>query len=456
MAPTRHYHAQDDLSLEFGTGRDWKLFFDSASGELRITDTDDNVLAWFDDLGASADFNVTGELLADSLDIGGAAAAIDSSGNADFLSLDVGGGDGTIDANGAGVLATLGIGGALVAPFVFSVAGRAQFLSNQGLRIKDSIASRALDIVPSLGGVVHTFQGAGTTAGFSFASSGGELARIAGTGDFSAEGDVTAGGDVIIADDLSFTDGGDIGTDSDSDLLTLADDLLTVNGDLDVTGDTDFGGGFASGAGVTISSVGALSVGGACRFGIVFASDYAQFANDGTFTLFGSARVLKTIDMAAASFATGAGTPNLIAVGNYAAWEFGVNDSSPMTFEIPHDWAVGTDITLKVDWGCAEGDAGDEVRWNITWSATPHDNTEALDVAGTTLDAGDVACTANANYLTRTTVGTIAGASLAAEDEIGLTIANVALVGGTSPGNDPYITHTYIEYTSDKLGEAIP
>ncbi len=186
------------------------------------------------------------------------------------------------------------------------------------------------------------------------------------------------------------------------------------------------------------------------------ATNYANFADDGELTLYGTARVEKAIDMAGATFEKGGTAPTAIVVGNYLAWEYTKNDDSVITFELPHDWASGTDLTIKVDWAVDDdfADVSGEVQWNVSWTATPHDASETLTHASTTLDPGDINIPANANTLTRTTMGTIAGASLAVEDEIGLKIERVALDGGNDPQKDPYITHIYVSYIADKLGEA--
>jgi len=190
------------------------------------------------------------------------------------------------------------------------------------------------------------------------------------------------------------------------------------------------------------------------------ATNYAQFAADGELTLAGTARVKKTIDMAGATFEIGATAPSSNVVGTYLTWSYDIDDDSVMTFELPHDWAVGTDLTIKVDWGInrAYGTESAEVQWNLAWSACPHDASESLAAPthSGVLDPGDQNIPATANFLTRTTMGNISGASLSVEDEIGLQISRVDIDDGADPGAavDPYITHLYIEYIADKLGEA--
>lgn len=187
-------------------------------------------------------------------------------------------------------------------------------------------------------------------------------------------------------------------------------------------------------------------------------TNYAEIKNDGEINLHGTARVTKAIDMAGATFAIGKNTPTGTTVGTYLVWEYDINDGSALTFEMPHDWASATDVVVKIDWAINEayGAKNGEVQFNVAWSACPHNTSEALDgpTHTGTLDPGDINIPATANFLTRTTAGTISGASLSVEDEIGLLITREALDGGANPTATPYITHLYIEYMADKLGEA--
>lgn len=196
--------------------------------------------------------------------------------------------------------------------------------------------------------------------------------------------------------------------------------------------------------------------GGATYIGDYAGGHYVEVKSDGEINLHGTARVTKSIDMAGSDFSKGNQGPEWLKIGNYSAWQYDIGDDTLLTFELPHDWAVGTDVKIYVDWGCDEAyvtNSG-EVQWNVSWSAVPHDASEALDAVSTTLDPGDQDIPATAKFLARTEIGTIAGGSLAAEDEIGLKIERVALDGGNNPTADPFITHFHIEYTADKIGEA--
>lgn len=183
-------------------------------------------------------------------------------------------------------------------------------------------------------------------------------------------------------------------------------------------------------------------------------TNYTQAAGDGVMTFHGDARPIDHISFAGATFSIGAPAPDGEIVGNYSAWSFDINDDSVFSFELPTNWAAGTDLTVKIDWGINRDEITEsaEVQWHFTWSAVPHDGSEVLTGGGTLVDVGDVSIPTDANTLFTQTLGTIAGASLAAEDEIGITLERVALDGGANPGNneDPYIIHLHVEYLKGK------
>jgi len=170
----------------------------------------------------------------------------------------------------------------------------------------------------------------------------------------------------------------------------------------------------------------------------------------------GTARVTKCYQITNAALGKGSTKPDEIIVGNYWGWSYDIDDDSVFTIILPDDWAVGTDVLIYVRWAIDEAyaTANGEVRWEATWSATPADSTEAIDVAGTTDNSGDVNIPATAYFLTETLVETIPGASLAAGDEIGITLKRVAIGDGTDPTADPVATCVGFTYTADKLGEA--
>jgi len=188
--------------------------------------------------------------------------------------------------------------------------------------------------------------------------------------------------------------------------------------------------------------------------------NYTTFANDGEINLVGTARVEKEIEIKAVSLAPGSTGPDAVILGNYLGYSYDINDDSVSDFEVPFDWAEGTDLTVKIYWYCNEdyalGDNNGEVQWQILWSAMPKDESELVDspTHTGTIDYVDQNIPANAKELTSTAGGTIAGTSLSSGDMIGFTISRIALDGGNDPTADPVIVRIEIEYTSDTLGEA--
>ena len=167
----------------------------------------------------------------------------------------------------------------------------------------------------------------------------------------------------------------------------------------------------------------------------------------------------RSIGIENANLGKGATAPAQVILGNYNGWEYDISDDSVFTFHLPHDWASSTDVTINFDWYIDEAYATNsgEVKWQAAWAATPHDSTEAVDAPTHTgtADTGDINIPATAKYLTEDSV-TISGASLSAEDQIGITLSRIALTDGNNPSSGkPTIVDVHIEYTADKLGEAI-
>ncbi len=203
---------------------------------------------------------------------------------------------------------------------------------------------------------------------------------------------------------------------------------------------------------------GIINITGSVKIGDGGVTNYFEVKADGEINLYGAARVIKTVEFAGASFEKGVSAPDSAVVGNYLVWEYSINDDSVLSFELPHEWAVGTDLTVYLDWSVDRkySDESAEVQWNIYWSATPKDDTEALTGAGTKLDPGDQNIPSTENFLIRTEMGVISGASLSQDDEMGIKIVRVALDDGSNPGvaKVPYIIHAHITYISNKLGIA--
>jgi len=196
---------------------------------------------------------------------------------------------------------------------------------------------------------------------------------------------------------------------------------------------------------------------GAVTIGDGGGTDYLAIAADGTVTLHGDARVTKELQITAASLAPGSTGPDAVILGNYLGYSYDINDDSVANFEVPYDWDSSTNLSVIIYWYINEARSGDnqEVQWQITWGAVPTDASEALDspTHSGTIDYGDQLIPTTAKTLTKTSDGTIAAASLASGDLIGLTIKRIALDGGNNPTADPVIVRIEIEYTSNVIGE---
>lgn len=184
-------------------------------------------------------------------------------------------------------------------------------------------------------------------------------------------------------------------------------------------------------------------------------TNYTQIGSDGTITLVGTARVNKEFRVSLTDFNPGASGPTKALNGIYATYEFTINDDMHTSFEMPHDWAVGTDITIEVYWAIDEAyvtNSG-EVQWSADWRAVA---VGELITGGTSgiLDYGDVNIPAVANTVVKTEA-TISGGSLALDDLVAFNGCRVALDGGSNPSAEPYIIDVRVEYISDKLGESL-
>lgn len=183
-------------------------------------------------------------------------------------------------------------------------------------------------------------------------------------------------------------------------------------------------------------------------------TNQAVFAADGELTLAGTARVKKEFTLPLTDFNPGASGPTAALHDIFPSYEFTIDDDMHTTFEVPTDWAVGTDITIEVYWGINEAYATNsgEVQWSATWRAIEVGEVISGGSSGT-IDFGDVNIPATANTIVKTE-GTISGASLSAQDLVALNGARIDLDDGSNPAAEPYIIMVNMEYTADKLGEA--
>lgn len=184
-------------------------------------------------------------------------------------------------------------------------------------------------------------------------------------------------------------------------------------------------------------------------------ANYALFAADGTMTLVGTATVEREVEIPLTAFGKGAAAPATVYIGNYIGYEYTINDTVYYSMEVPSDWDSTSDLQIEFHWYIDEAYAtapNGEVRWNLIYTATKEDGTEAVDAATATIDSGDINIPATAKYLVETRLA-IPAASLQAHDIIGVQVKRVALVAGNNPTAKPTLIGAMIEYISNKLGE---
>ena len=209
----------------------------------------------------------------------------------------------------------------------------------------------------------------------------------------------------------------------------------------------------------TLTINGDFSVIGSSKLGDGGTTNYIEIKTDGELNLHGTARVKRSYNISCLALTTGGTAPNLTVLGNYPIAEFTIADNAFVIFNLPKDWASGTDLTVHINWAIDEAYAinNGEIRWQLDWSACPIDTSEALDapIHSGNADTGDIDIPATAKYLTSNDL-TIAAASLSAGDVLGLKFSRIAIADGNNPsGAEPAIINIKIEYTVDKLGEAI-
>lgn len=206
---------------------------------------------------------------------------------------------------------------------------------------------------------------------------------------------------------------------------------------------------------VDITGLGTYYFEGATQHG--GAVNYATFADNGTLTLTGTARVKKHIIIPAGSFGKGVAAPTEGNIGTFATILFPSNLTKDINynFHLPTDYAAGTDIEVKLYWCPTTNSAGDTVSWEIDWEArSPGDGAagEILGAGSTNIELHDVTY-AGANNLQETPEGTIAGAGLDAEDVVGLNVLRDH-DDADDYGSDAALIFLEIEYIADSLGES--
>lgn len=182
--------------------------------------------------------------------------------------------------------------------------------------------------------------------------------------------------------------------------------------------------------------------------------NYLEIAADGELTLAGTARVDKYMTIPAGSFRLGASAPDAGTQGTFATLLFAnnVTEEAYYNLHIPPDWVAGTDLDLAVYWAPTDANAG-TVAWEFDWEAVASESNETLGAGSTHVDMHDDTQSL-AWELLETAYGTIAGASLAVDDTIGIKLYRDHDDANDDYGTDAALIHLEIEYLSDKLGEA--
>lgn len=190
-------------------------------------------------------------------------------------------------------------------------------------------------------------------------------------------------------------------------------------------------------------------------------TNYTQFVADGIQTMVGTGRVKKIMNIPVGGTGGGANKPTFTeAFSPFDGYLMSINDDLHYEFEIPYDCDTSEDIEFEIHWYIdrAYADENAEVNWQISYRAVTEDGTEPVDSGGSgdTVTSGDINIPAtNKSYLK--TGMTISAGTISQNDHLGIDLSRIALVGGTGPGGakEPIISQVHIEYTCNKLGEAL-
>lgn len=151
-----------------------------------------------------------------------------------------------------------------------------------------------------------------------------------------------------------------------------------------------------------------------------------------------------------AELSGGTTAPTMTVVSNFRAPHYTIGDDSKVHFRVPRTWHTESlrGMSIIVSWGINRAFATESatVQWRVIWEAVPTDMTVALAAASTTVDSGNINIPATANTIRENTLTTIAAASIASNDVIGLSIFRIA--AGVAPGGgvEPYILSVKIGF----------
>lgn len=159
----------------------------------------------------------------------------------------------------------------------------------------------------------------------------------------------------------------------------------------------------------------------------------------------------KTIVVQTEMARLGATPPTATIISNYMVLQFAgagaVTHIIYTSIHVPQDWIPGTDIKIHFHWAPTDGNAGN-VKWQITWSALASNVNEVLTDAGTSTFVID-ATEALQDELLKTDDMTIAGASLAIEDIIGVKIFRDPTDGADTYGSTASLVNVEFVYAAN-------
>ena len=183
-------------------------------------------------------------------------------------------------------------------------------------------------------------------------------------------------------------------------------------------------------------------------------TNYLEINNEGQVQLYGNAIYEKYMIIGAPSLTrvVGGTPPDVGTEGTFTTLLFATNQTEEVWFNVhvPADWDVGTDLEFAIYWAPTDGTDAKGVAWEFEWEAVS---------LGENLGAGSIevelhdATQGTDNELLETGYGDISGASLAADDTIGIHLYRDHDDTFDDYASDAALIHIEIEYKADKPGE---
>lgn len=152
----------------------------------------------------------------------------------------------------------------------------------------------------------------------------------------------------------------------------------------------------------------------------------------------------------------GVSAPTSVFKGLFQGERFAVGDELYLSAqELPHDIDLTVGIEVILHYGSGNTTAARYVKFEVAWASIAVG--EVCTATGGTLTPAEVVLSTTADALNELVAGTIPPASLTEGDHLAMRIKRVASAG-TAPTpvtGDPYIVHAELEYTADRMGEAV-